>query len=130
MISLIILERPLKKNRVKLPNVFPYTNSPLRTTTPTLSRMEVFLLKNVFCKKPTQLDTTQYLDLFVIYREVFNMNSGKKNQILVDEDASFSQQSMSSSLVFDSVKNTFPSTPLNSSCSFGIVHYYAHKNTI
>ena len=51
------------------------------------------------------MHTTQYLDSFASYCEGFIMNTGKKNSIVVDEELSFTQSSMSSSLVFGSVYN-------------------------
>ena len=60
-----------KSMKNKLPNVFLYTNSPLRTTTPTLSRLDFFPQKITLCQKPFQMPTTRYTDLFVTYREGF-----------------------------------------------------------
>ena len=85
MISLTKLEKNAE-NLCKgiLPTVFFYTISPLGTTTPISSRLEIFL-KKTLCKKPTQMQTAQYLDLFVNYCGGFIMNTGKKNPIVVDE---------------------------------------------
>ena len=44
------------------------------TTTPTLSRVET-LLEKMFCKKPTQMHTSRFVDLFVTYRDGFNMKT-------------------------------------------------------
>ena len=75
-----------------MPTVFLYTSSPLAITTPILYRLK-FLPRNLLSvKKPTQMQKTQYPDLFVIYREGFNMRTGHKNPNVVDEDLSFSQQ--------------------------------------
>ena len=89
-----------------LPTVYPHKNSPLGATTPTLPRLELFTEKNIFHKKPTRMKTTQYPDLFITYREGFNLNTGSRNPIVVDEDLTFSKHSISSPLVFNSVKNT------------------------
>ena len=42
MTSSIVLENPEKSLKGILLTVFPYTNSPLGTTTPTVSRLEIF----------------------------------------------------------------------------------------
>ena len=57
-------------------------------------------------KKTTQMQPTLYLDFFVTYREIFNMSTENENSIVVDEVLSFSQQSTSSPVVFDSVKKS------------------------
>ena len=51
------------------------------------------------------MHTTQYPDSGLTYREGFIMNIGNKNLNVVDEHSSFGQQTTSSPLVFDSVKN-------------------------
>ena len=61
-----------------------------------------FFHKEIFS---TQVRTTQYPDLFVTYREGFNFNCGNKNQSVVDVQPPFSQNSISSPLVFESLKN-------------------------
>ena len=81
-----------------MPTVFFHTNSPLGTTTLTSSRQEFFQQKNTFCKKTTQMNRIQYLDLFVTYRVGFKMNIGNENPIVFDESLSFIQQSKSSTL--------------------------------
>ena len=58
------------------PTVIPYINLPLRTTAPNLSRLKVFPRKDIFCTKPTQMYTTQYLDNIVVHRESFETNTG------------------------------------------------------
>ena len=73
------------------------------------------------------MDTTQYLDLLVTYREGCKLNNGNKNSVVVNENPSFSQQSMSSALVFDSVKNKYCPPRLSDSNSFGTVDYDAHE---
>ena len=73
------------------------------------------------------MHTTQELNLFVIYREGFDLNTGNKNHIVVDEDLSFSQQPTSSTIVSDSEKRYyFP--PVKDSNSFGTVDYDAQIN--
>ena len=51
------------------------------------------------------MHTTQYPNLFLSYREGLDMNTGNKKPNVVLEKPSFTQSSMSSSLVFDSVRN-------------------------
>ena len=75
------------------------------------------------------MHTIQYLDLFVPNRERFNMNSGNKNPLVVDEVSSFSQLSTSSPLVFDSVKKKSYFVLLNDSNSFGTEDHDAHIST-
>ena len=45
---------------------------------------------------------SQYPDLFVTYIEVFDMNTGNENPIVVYEDLPLSKQTTSSPVVFDS----------------------------
>ena len=75
------------------------------------------------------MHTTQYHDLFVTYREGFNLTTGNKDTIVADENPLFSRQSISSPLLFDSVKNKIHYPPLKDSNSFGTVDYDAHINT-
>ena len=82
----------------------------------------------IFCEKATQRHLTQYLDLFVTYREGFNMNTGNRIAIVIDENPSFIHQSMSSTLVFDSVKIEEYFLPLNT-LDYGTLDYDAHKIT-
>ena len=63
--------------------------------------------KITFCKKLTQTHLTQYPDSSVVYCESFSMNTGNINATVVDEVSSFSQQSISSLLTFDSVREVF-----------------------
>ena len=73
------------------------------------------------------MHTTQYPDLFVTYRECFNMNTGKKT-VVADKEIWFNQSSLSSPIVSDSVnKYYFP--PLNVSINFGKVENDARTNT-
>ena len=57
------------------------------------------------------------------------MNTGNKNPIAVDEEPSFTQNSLSLPLPFESVRNKYSFLPLNASKSFGAVEYIAQKNT-
>ena len=41
-----------------------------------LSRVEIFPESKMFCNKPTPLYTTQNPDLFITYKESFNMHTG------------------------------------------------------
>ena len=106
-----------------LPTVFLYTISPLGTTSPISSRLEIFS-KITFCEKPTQMHTTQYLDLFVNDCGGFNMNTGKKNPIVVHEILSFSEQPSPSPLVLDSVniKTTFLHWMIQIAKTLSIIH--------
>ena len=112
-----------KKTNYILPRVIPYENLPLGTTTHTLSQMWVFPQNNILCKKPAQMHTIQYLDLFVIHRECFIMNAANKNLIAVAEKPFFTQSSKSSPLVLDSLKNKQNISSLFGSNSFGTVDY-------
>ena len=85
-----------------------------------------FPQQKTFCKKPTQLLLTYFLNSFVTYREGFNLNTGNKNASVVDENPSFSRQSMSSPLYYDCSKNKYYFPSLNVSKSFGTVEYDAH----
>ena len=54
-----------KFTRGILPTVVSHKKSQLGTNTPTLSRLEIFPQKNNICRKPTQMQPTQYPDFFV-----------------------------------------------------------------
>ena len=56
------------------------------------------------------------------------MDTGSINPLVVDGKLSFTQNSMFSPLVFDSVNNKFCLPQLKTSSSFGIVDYFAHEN--
>ena len=75
------------------------------------------------------MDTTRIFDLLVKYREGYNLNAVTKNLIVVDEEPSFSQSSLSSPLFFDSVEMKFYFPLLIDSIIFGIVDYEAHIYT-
>ena len=121
MTSLIVLERILEKTKNKSisPIMFPYINSSLGTTTPTLWRVEIFSKKSTFCKKPTQKHATQYHVLFVIYHEVFFMETGIKSLNVVVEEPSFTRSSLTSPFVFDSVEKKTNNTCFHWRISFG-----------
>ena len=72
------------------------------------------------------MDKIQYPDWFVFCRDGFDMNTGNKNPIGVNEDSSFSQQSTSSPFVFDSVKIKYYFSTLNDANSFSTVDYGAN----
>ena len=59
-----------KNNKCIPPTVFPYIISPMGTFSPTLSRSGTFLHTKTFFKKPTQMNATQYSDLFVTYMKL------------------------------------------------------------
>ena len=52
----------------------PYHDTKSQTR---LSRFEIFPESKMFCNKPTPLHLTQYPDLFITYKEGFNMQTGK-----------------------------------------------------
>ena len=54
-----------------------------------LSRFELYPEQRIFRNKPTPLHTTQYLDLFISYKEGFNLNTGKRNHLHLPEDDQF-----------------------------------------
>ena len=96
-----------------------------------LSRFEIFPNTNFFCNKPTPLHKTQYPDLFVTYKEGFNMNTGKRNPLKLPQDEQFDKLS-SSPIIGKIIKNAnneilFPS--LNKTNSFATLDYDAHINT-
>ena len=53
-----------------------HTQNPI---SPSLSRFEVFPHAQTFCGKPDPLCSTQHSDLFVTFRDGFNMNNGQAN---------------------------------------------------
>ena len=74
-------------------------------------------------RKPTQMITTQHLDLFITNREGFEMNSGNRSPFIVVEEPSFTQSSMYSSSVFDYVNKKHHFPPLIDSNSYGSIDY-------
>ena len=76
------------------------------------------------------MNKTQYPDPFVTHLEGFHIDSELKNQIVVDEEPSFTQIMLSSPLVFDSVKIEFSfRSPPNVSNSFRNFDFGAHMYT-
>ena len=69
------------------------------------------------------------MTLLVTYREALPMNTGNKNPIFLNEYPTFPQNSMSSPLVIESVKNKCRFFLQNDSNSLGTVDYDAQKNT-
>ena len=67
--------------------------------------------------------------MFFTYCRSFKKNTGNKNAFLANGQPSFTHNSMSSSLVFDYVKNKFYFPSLGDSNSFGTVHYDGPINT-
>ena len=54
-----------------------------------LFRFEIFPGSKMFCNKPTPLHTTQYPDLFITYKEGFNMRTGKRNPLQLPEEEQY-----------------------------------------
>ena len=55
-----------------------------------LSRFENFT-GNKVCNQPTPLYTTQYPDLFMTYKEGFNMHTGKRNPLQLPQNEQYNQ---------------------------------------
>ena len=100
-------KKPEKLYKGNLPTVLPYTTSPLRTITTTLSKLEIFSQKISYVKNQRKCIQISILMLCVTYHEGFIMNTGNKHWIVVYECSSFSQQLMSWPLVYDSRRNKF-----------------------
>ena len=97
-----------------------------------LSRFEIYPQQRTFCNKPTPLHITQYPDLFISYKEGFNLNTGKRNPLHLPEDDQFIQyspqnQQITGRIVKDKDKILFP--PINSTNNFATIDYDAHVNT-
>ena len=93
-----------KTNQGVTPTAFQHFKLPLGTDKHSLSRIEIFQNKQTFCKKPTPMHTTQYLDLNINYQRRFNMQTENKTPtVMLEQNEQISQESMSSKLVF----NTF-----------------------
>ena len=78
------------------------------------------------------LHTTQYPDLFISYKEGFNLNTGKRNPLHLPEDDQFiryssQNQQITGRLVKDNDICLFP--PLNSTNNFATIDYDAHVHT-
>ena len=97
-----------------------------------LSRFEIYPEQRTFCNKPTPLHTTQYPDLFISYKEGFNLNTGKRIPLHLPKDDQFiryssQNQQIIGRLVKDKDKFLFP--PLNSTNNFATIDYDAHVYT-
>ena len=95
-----------------------------------LSRFENFPENKMFCNKPTPLHLTQYPDLFITYKEVFNMHTGKPNPLQLPQNEQYNQ--LSSQLISGKLihtQNNFLFPALNSSNNFATIDYEAHINT-
>ena len=86
-----------------LPTVFLWTSSLLGATPPTSSRLEKFSQRLVFVKKQTQMHKNQNPDMIATYRECFFGNMGNADAFVDGQKPLFTQNSLSTSLVFDSV---------------------------
>ena len=105
----------------------PYHDTKSQTR---LSRFEIFPEKKMFCNKPTPLHLTQYPDLFITYKEGFNMQTGKPNPLQLPQNEQYNQlttQLISGKLIHNQNKFLFPA--LNSSNNFATIDYEAHINT-
>ena len=138
MISLILLEKPLEKLTKVYCQLYSFMPIQYWDLLLQVNQDWIFSHENTFWhtqlntntnKRQTQMNTTQYPELFVTYPEAFNMNTGNKNPIVVDEGLWFSQQSKSLPLLFDSVSIKFWCSPLIDSFCFGTVDCDAHINT-
>ena len=45
----------------------------------------------MFCNKPTPLYATQYPDLFITYKEGFDMHTGKRNPLQLPQNEQYNQ---------------------------------------
>ena len=105
----------------------PYHDTKSQTR---LSRFEIFPENKMFCNKPTPLHLTQYPDLFITYKEGFNMQTGKPNPLQLPQTEQYNQlttQLISGKLIHTQNKFLFPA--LNSSNKFATIDYEAHINT-
>ena len=105
----------------------PYHDTKSQTR---LSRFEIFPENKMFCNKPTPLHLTQYPDLFITYKEGFNMQTGKHNPLQLPQNEQYNQlttQLISGKLIHTQNKFLFPA--LNSSNNFATIDYEAHINT-
>ena len=103
----------MNHNKSHILSETPYHDSKFQTR---LSRSETFPEGKVLCNKPTPLYTTLYLDLFILYEEVFNMHTGNRNPLQLPEDEQYtklSTQLNSGKLVHTQNQLIFPA--LNSS---------------
>ena len=94
------------------------------------SRFEIFHESKMFCNKPTPLYITLYPDIFITYKEGFNMHTGKPNPLRLPQNERYNQlttQLSSGKLIHTQDKFLFPA--LNSSNNFATIDYEAHINT-
>ena len=66
------------------------------------SRLEIFPESKMFCNKPAPLFTTQYHDLFITYKEGFNMHTDKRYLLQLPEDEQYDKLSTKNSTVNNS----------------------------
>ena len=83
----------------------------------------------MFCNKPTPLYTTQYPDICIKYKEVFNMHAVKRNPLQLHEVNNMidSPQLVSGKLIHTQNKHLFAA--LKSSKMFATIDYEALINT-
>ena len=96
----------------------------------TLNLKLVFPENKMFCNKLTPLYTTQYPDLFITYKEGFNMHTGKRNPLHLLQIEQYNQLTtplISGKLIHTQDKLLFPA--LSSSNNFATINYEAHINT-
>ena len=108
-----------------IPSKTPYHDSKSQTRH---SLFEIFPENKMFCNKSTPFNTTQYSDLFITYKEEFNMHTGKLNPLQLPEDEQYdklSTQLISGKLVHNQNKLSFRA--LNSSNNFATIEYEEHK---
>ena len=90
---------------------------------PSLLRFEVFPTAQIFCGKPDQLYSTRYSDVFVTYKDGFNMHTGQpNNQFMI-------QEYISGKIVLDNSNKNFIFPALNISNNFATIDYDAYINT-
>ena len=119
-----------KTNQRIKPTPSPHFKSTLSAEKLSLSIVEIFQNRQTFCKTPTPMFTTHYPDLYNIYQKRFNMQTRNRNLIIIPEqDEQISQESMTSSLVFNTLLNRYSFPPLNNSNSFDVVDYDDHVST-
>ena len=94
-----------------------------------LSRFEIFPEKKYFVTNPLLYNITQNPDLFITYKEGFNMHAGKPNPLRLPQNEQYNQlttQSISGKLFHTPDKFLFPA--LNSSNNIATIDYEARIN--